>query len=149
MPYTTHDLPPCPAFTGGITAKRAIIALWLSNGHRQTAPFEAVIDTGSDFCVFPCSFLDNLSLDWKNLKEAPALTHGGNIELRFAEIMASVRGLKNWKLLAGFSMQPCIPALGMIGFMDQFKVTFDQWNQFFEIESTDNYLTDTYSEHNQ
>lgn len=135
LPFTAHELHSSPAFPSGLPSKRAIVSVSLHNGRWETQPFDAIVDTGSDFCVFPHSYLEVLSLKWEDLKTASAFTHAGDFELRFAEIKASIRGVKDWNLLAGFSMQPYIPALGSIGFLDEFKVCLDHRNQYFSIES--------------
>ena len=134
LPYTAHELPSNEVFSEGLVAQRPIILISLNNGGQSTEPFEAMIDTGSDFCVFPSLLLDDLGLSWNELRSAPAMTHAGDVEFRYTEIGASVRGLRDWNLIAGFSIRPCIPALGMIGFLDQFKVTFDRKNGYFSID---------------
>ena len=135
LAFDYGELPRSEAFPEGTCSKRPFIFVELRNGEHKSQ-FKALIDTGSDFCVFPKSIADELSLNLDELHTAPALAHGGTVPLCFANVQISVDGCgEEWETLAGFAYEGCVPALGNIGFLDRFKVTFDQRNQYFEVQA--------------
>jgi len=122
------------AFPDGTFSWRAELTVQLRIGERSTTERSALIDTASDFCVFPVSMVEELSLDLSKLKTAPMRAFGGMSSLYFAEAEMYVKGFGEWAIMAGFANYECLPVLGNIGFLSRFIVVFDQPHYQFEIK---------------
>jgi hypothetical protein len=103
------------------------VKLELSNGQNRLA-CAAVIDSGSDFCVFPFSFLRQLGIGPSN---APALKTSGvgsqSVPTHFANIEISLEGVTKFSVYAGFTVgleRGEHGLLGQLGFFDRFNVIF-------------------------
>lgn len=97
---------------------------------------EALIDSGSDYCVFPIEAASTLNIPIEKAKK----THlTGFLEGRANLFLYPVKltiGKYSVEIVAGFAQQmskyaPC--TLGQKGFFDNFKVCFDKANYQVEI----------------
>src|ERR1039457_5929372 len=132
--YTITDVPPSPAFPDGFKAARPCLEVSLSSELYRTEPFVALMDTGSDYCVFPVQTLQALSIPDSDLRDSLALGHGGTLTLRFAKVKIRVESLGEWLTWVGFAEGDCIPTLGLRGFWDLFRVDLNYREGFFTVE---------------
>lgn len=100
----------------------------------RTKRFEAVVDSGATRCMFHVDFARNLGIDLNNCKTyttqgidgpTPVYTHDVTLYIPGGPIQTMV-GFKDKLPVAGL--------LGMSGFFDHFKVTFDSTGNFYELE---------------
>jgi len=100
--------------------------------------FEVMIDTGSDYCVFPADLLDEIGIDKGELPMQEIKGMGEGRSTYFATVVLWVQDLGEWEIYAGFSEYlrgTGAGILGLIGFLDRFKVTFDPQRQEAVVES--------------
>jgi hypothetical protein len=95
-----------------------------------------LVDTGADYCLFPADFAVRLGLDLNNLPPALVYGAGSDNDVRFAIVQIEFDDLGKWELLAGFS--PAwngreAGALGNLGFLDRFRISFDWSKKEFEV----------------
>jgi hypothetical protein len=109
------------------------IALPAQNAPR-TKRFEAVIDSGATRCIFHASLGRFIGLDIQNGTIEDTLGVAGVSRTYLHDILLYAPG-GVIKVRAGFSDDlPIAGLLGMNGFFDHFKVTFDPTTQRCEIE---------------
>lgn len=138
--YSTHDIDACPAFPNGHQLSRACVNVTLCYGSHCTDTYTALIDTGSDYCVFPPSALASLSIPESDLRYYPAKGYGGDLGLQFARVKIKLEDFGEWEAWVGFADHECVCALGNHEFLDVFKITLHPQKQYFEIESTEQTL---------
>jgi hypothetical protein len=96
----------------------------------STKPFEAVIDSGSSFCLFHSALGKAIGLDVESgeldetmgVSGAPTAIYRHTVSLHFLGNL--------FKIQAGFTQQlPLAGLLGRSGFFEHFKITFDPSSQ--------------------
>lgn len=136
-PYITSTIEPSAAFPYGQTIPRALIEVALQNADKRIEPFYALIDSGSDYCLFPADFAPLLGL---NLIVMPGVTGyglGDDSDMRFAPLELEIGGLGKWEVYAAFSTLWNGRGMGLIGhlgFFDRFRVRFDWRRKVFDVE---------------
>jgi hypothetical protein len=101
------------------------------------APFYALVDTGSDYCLFPSDFTPHLGLDFTQMPSITGYGIGQDNDMRFATLDLEITGLGKWLVYAAFSRLwdgRETGLIGHVGFFDRFKVRFDWRSKIFEIE---------------
>ncbi len=113
------------------------IAVKYQNKHQRVL---ALLDTGSDWCVFPAQFGELLDIPIKEGKHLPVFGISSEGIAYFHEVTLEIGGLGH-KCLVGFSYdfdkmgKP--PLLGHEGFFDRYEVTFNQKKETIEIKKID------------
>ncbi len=125
-----------PLHDGGVAYSAMLnvsIALPAENAPR-TKRFEAVIDSGATRCIFHAGLARFLGLDIQNGTIEDTLGVAGVSRTYLHDISLYAPG-GVIKIRAGFSDDlPVAGLLGMDGFFDHFKITFDPTAQRCEIE---------------
>jgi hypothetical protein len=125
-----------PLHGGGFSASATLnvnIALPTKNSPR-TKRFEAVIDSGASRCIFHASIGRFIGLELEKGVQENTLGIAGSTNIYLYEISLHVPG-GIVDVIAGFCEDlPIAGLLGMNGFFDHFKVTFDPTAQRCEIE---------------
>ena len=109
------------------------IALPVKNAPR-TKRFEAVIDSGASRCLFHSDFANFLGIDYKSCPTEIILGVGGNENIYLYDLSLYIPGGPAI-VKAGFKEGlPIAGLLGMNGFFEHFKVTFDGPGQCYTLE---------------
>jgi hypothetical protein len=91
----------------------------------RTKRFEAIIDSGASRCLFHSDFAVVLGIDLTKCTREVTQGIGGNEDVYLHEITLFIPG-GPVSITAGFKHNfPIAGLLGMAGFFDHFKVTFD------------------------
>jgi hypothetical protein len=113
------------------------LRLALTSGQHRLSCY-AIVDLGSDHCVFPRSFLQPLGL---NPLEAPIeLTTGvgsTNVPTHFVNVEIDLQGVVRFPVYAGFTTGLDAVGMGLLGqsgFFDRFVVHFKLIQGVYEIE---------------
>ena len=115
---------------------RPVIAIQLLFGNKSLE-YEALIDSGADFCIFHAEMATILGIPVNEGKEMIFYGTGGAPQLAyFHEIQINIGG---WpmNLYCGFSNEmKTLPygILGQVGFFDRFKIEFDYQNKRIELK---------------
>lgn len=140
VPYTKirSNNPSIPFFL------RPHLEILIINGMRNVR-LSAQIDTGADQILINKSWASHLGIEWK--KGDPSYTYGiippsparpTRIPTYIHQVEVEVMNLpqSRKRMPVGFINSPNVGALlGQIGFFDNFRVSFERFNNFFEIES--------------
>lgn len=115
---------------------RPMVNIRLINGSRSRLQ-KALIDTGADFTLINSHIAKDLDINYKDgvLHKTTGIENNP-IETYFHELEIEVPGLENsqFKTTVGFINSSSVGVLlGQKGFFDNFKVTFDKKDNFFEI----------------
>lgn len=124
--YRKLDAVPSPAFPRRKFYLRPIIPISIVNKNKAIR-YEALIDSGSDYNVFPAELCSYLGIDIKSGKQNPAKgVSGPAINIYFHKLILSVAGIE-YKAEVGFTENMNQPTglLGQIGFFDKFSVKFE------------------------
>lgn len=109
------------------------IALPQANAPR-TKRFEAVIDSGASRCIFHSDFAKFLGIELNRCPTEPTLGIGGSENTYLHDLTLYIPG-GPVTITAGFKDNlPIAGLLGMTGFFEHFKVTFDGGGQCFTLE---------------
>ena len=136
FPYDVGSLDRSDAFPRGQTAFRPLLTATLRIGSLSTTPFQGLVDSGADYCIFPAIFAKSIGLDYESLPKAEARGLGEDQGMRFATVTLDVAKLGAWEIYAGFSelwKEDRIGMFGQLGFFDRFKITFDASRKIFEV----------------
>ncbi len=131
VPYKTFPLP-----GGGVSTTAVLnvnIALPARNSPR-TKRFEAIIDSGASRCMFHASIGRFIGLDIEKgeIEETAGIT--GNARTYLHDIVLYIPG-GPLIIRAAFSEElPTAGLLGMNGFFEHFKVTFDPTGKHCDLE---------------
>jgi hypothetical protein len=100
------------------------IALPIQNAPR-TKRFEALIDSGAGRCLFHSDFATHLGIDYKSCPVETTVGIGGNEDTYLHDLKLYIPG-GPVTIKAGFKENlPIAGLLGMAGFFEHFKLTFD------------------------
>ena len=125
-----------PDGKGGFGCYAAIlvnIALSTKNAPRSKR-FEAIIDSGATRCVFHADIGKAIGLDVQAGEVESTLGIAGSTNMYLHDISLYVPG-GPIAIRAGFCMDlPVAGLLGMTGFFDNFKITFDAIGRHCELE---------------
>ena len=127
------------AFGDDAIVKRPMLEVILVNGHVHYR-CTALVDSGSDRCVFPDSFRRNLGLKDSEGMLGPDADTGGGIVLqrRYWDLSLQVDGLgKQIRTIIGFDarLNNCgHGVLGQHGFFENFRIAFDHTHGSFALE---------------
>jgi hypothetical protein len=143
--FTEGYRPPSAAFPTGQHCKRPYLTVSLGldqEGAQVTVPFQAVVDTGAEYCAFSKSLVDELGLNWDSMPLSDVQGPSIDSEMRFANVWIEVPELGRWELLAGFcaSVTAETNMLGYLGFLDRFTAAFDYQNGVFALVSDSNLI---------
>ena len=138
-PYTDFPLRPNAGLPGD--TKQAMPVLWVRClfQHRIAPRIQAVVDSGSPYCLFKSDIADFLKIDLSN---APQGSVGGVIRgpsepLYFHKVKLQVENNWTFEVMGGFMKKLSWPIiLGRNGFFDRFQVTFDHSKTPHEFEIT-------------
>lgn len=109
------------------------VALPTPNAPR-TKRFEVVIDSGASRCLFDTSIAEFLGIDWKKCPTESTQGIGGSEDTYLADIILCVPG-GPVTVKAGFKEKlPVAGLLGMNGFFEHFRVTFEPGSRICELE---------------
>jgi hypothetical protein len=106
----------------------------ISDGQSATQPVVALLDSGATRCMFSSEVSERLGLDLRSGIPASALGIGGAEDVWLHEVNLHLPG-GMVTVQAGF--QPSLPVaglLGMTGFFEHFRITFDAANLQCEFE---------------
>jgi len=119
--------------TGFCTILQVQLALPLPNSPR-TKRFEAYIDSGASRCLFHGDFARHLGIDLSGCKTEDTISIGGKETTYLHEISLYIPG-GPVTITAGFKDNlPVAGLLGMNGFFEHFRVTFDPIGECCELE---------------
>ena len=133
--YKRLDVVPCPAFPDTHNTLRPIIPVVLEYGGMKI-DYEALVDSGADFCIFHSLVGDIIGIDVESGKEAGFGGVGGAGMRAYFHTVKVYVGDYSYDLYCGFTRD--IPAdgygiLGQVGFFDHFKVNFDNREEEIEV----------------
>ena|SRR5882724_10207025 len=119
--------------------KQSMPVLWVRclYQHQALVRIQAVVDSGSPYCMFKTDIADFLKIDLTN---APQGSMGGVIggpsePLYFHKITLQVENNWTFEVMGGFMKKLSWPIiLGRGGFFDKFQVTFDHSKTPHEFE---------------
>jgi len=105
---------------------RPILPVQLIYNHATTKRFEAVVDTGTDYCRFHASIGASIGVRIVSGPEGDlgGIVPGARSKVYFHNVKLVV-GADIVEIKAGFSWDITDNLLGQIGFFDNFAVTFD------------------------
>lgn len=118
---------PHPALPGQQFQWWPILNVVLFYKHKRTPAIEAVVDSGSQTCLFHANFGRLLGIDIESGVEGPlgGVIGGAMGKVYYHKIRALIAG-ESYEIAAGFSHQlSCAGLLGQVGFFDHFITTFD------------------------
>jgi hypothetical protein len=134
--YETYGCEPCAVFPDGSQVHRAVVRIVLYRGEFFSSEFEAIVDTGADYCIFPAEWAGITDAEWDVMPSLEIETRRGDRSIRFTPIQVRVEGIGKLDILAGFTKEPMrVGVLGHHGFIDRHKVTFDCPAGKFTIEA--------------
>jgi len=125
--FKAFPVTPNLAFPSQTIQWRPILNVVIFYRHARSQRVEAIVDSGSDYCLFHASIGESLGMD---IKSGIPGNLGGVIggvkgELYYHKVRLIAAG-ESYDITAGFSSTLSVPALlGQVGFFDHFIVTFD------------------------
>jgi len=136
FPYRKFTLPQYSDFFGR-SILRPIVSVSISVGDKKIR-YEALIDSGADFCIFDGEIGEYLGLE---VNKGALLMFGGiqgmsNSKAYMHEVVLDIGGL-SYKTMVGFSYDISKDGLGILGqkgFFDIFTVKFDYPSEDVEIK---------------
>jgi hypothetical protein len=120
---------PNPAFKGEMTAWLPLLSVRVGFNHKQTPRIPAVVDSGSQCCLFKADLAEYLGMDLKSGIEGSmgGLSHGMREPVYYHTVKLYVESDWVIDITAGFIKKLSVAGLlGRNGFFDNFKVRFDQ-----------------------
>ncbi|MBI2539637.1 MAG: hypothetical protein HYW04_07555 [Deltaproteobacteria bacterium] len=125
--FKPFPIAPHPAFPSQTVQWRPILNVVMFYQHARSRRIEAIVDSGSDYCLFHASIGESLGIITRG--GIPASVGGviGGVkgELYYHRIRLLAAG-ESYDIMAGFSPTLSVPALlGRVGFFDNFIVAFD------------------------
>lgn len=136
-PYREFKIPASRLFPEGRSIWRPLLPVTLQNEGTQVL-CNALVDSGSDHCVFPGSFMQILGLDRSKAsidvtsgvgsQDTPTHFFALTIQTGPLQISSSVGFTAGLDYL-GFGL------LGQNGFFDKFKISFDYASRLFTLET--------------
>lgn len=117
---------------------RPVIPIEISNKH-LTVPYEVLVDSGADFCIFDGQIGEILEIDIEKGEKFEVRGITGKEEAYYVHSVTINVGGWNYKIKAGF--MPNMGAfshgvVGQKGFFDIFKVKFDLSKEEIELQET-------------
>ena len=98
----------------------------ISSNHAKSNRFEAVVDTGSDYCLFNAMIGARIGIKIENGSEGDLGGVIGGLRSKvYYHNVKLVVATEIIEIKAGFSFDLTENLLGQIGFFDNFTVTFD------------------------
>ena len=135
--YSCGNVEPCTAFPAGPRTCRPIIAVRIQRNGIWTDPIPAVVDTGSDYCVFYGRLAKDLGLVLEDLPSAPAQGIG-KADLRIAPVILDTGCFGQWEIRAAFAENDIdFALLGYIGFLEKFAFSTNPKEATFTLEKVD------------
>jgi len=122
--YRSWPVEPSQAFPDKTQILRPTIKITLQH-QDNTINLYALVDSGSDYCVFPSVVGKRLGIDVKSGKKDKAVGFGGKPASIYFHIIKLIIGGYKADICAGFSDLAPSPLLGHSGFFDQFEVRFN------------------------
>ena len=117
---------------------RPYIPLILFKEARQVSGIVGHIDTGADEILINNAWAKALGIDWsKGIRAQTKGIAGGFEKTYLHEIGIEINGLPNSRKLVRVALinSPNVGVLlGQIGFFDNFKVSFERFSGFFDVE---------------
>lgn len=101
----------------------------VGTGHKQTPRFNAIVDSGSPYCMFHANVAEYLGTDVDKGIESKigGISQGAGEPVYFHQVRLYVESDWMIDVTAGFVKRLSIAGiLGRNGFFDSFKVMFDQ-----------------------
>jgi len=147
LPFSVIPTPPDKAFPDRTAVSRPIVGLLLQHNGKQMVVF-ALIDSGSDSCVFPASIADSLDIPIPNARSSSFSGSKNEAQMAyFEEVQATILPMDGpniqpdqepltFPLYAGFCEtleHVGMGLLGQEGFFSRFTVNFCNAQSFFEI----------------
>ena len=118
-----------PAFTGETTTWLPLLNVRVGFNHKQTPRIPAIVDSGSQCCLFRAGLAEYLGIDLKKGIEGTmgGLSHGMREPVFYHHVKLYVESDWVIDITAGFIKKLSVAGiLGRNGFFDNFKVGFDQ-----------------------
>lgn len=114
-----------------------MLGLEIRHGSRGVTT-SGLIDTGADHTLINKEWAKALGIDWKSGTKTSSIGIAGNpTTIYLHEIEIEIPRLANSKQIipVGFIDSPNVGILlGQVGFFDNFKITFERYKNFFEVE---------------
>lgn len=131
--YAVYFFPPSPAYPNRYSVLRPIIPITICHLDRHVRAM-ALIDSGSDDCLFPIDIGKSLGLVVENGKpSAYRGCGGGTFTAYFHQITIEIAGWK-YPCYVGFTQGKLpAPILGQYGFFNLFKIIFDKEKEIIEL----------------
>jgi hypothetical protein len=96
--------------------------------------FDALVDTGADYCSFPARWVGITDEEWETLPSLDLDTIKGDRTLRFAWMDVTIEKIGKVEIYAGLTKDRVeIGVLGNHGFLDRYKAAFDLATETFTI----------------
>lgn len=113
---------------------RPIVPISLSNKNISLR-FEALIDSGADFCIFPTDIAKKIAINYANLKKIYFSSATGEIVEGFIGKISLDFGEGKFEIKVVFAdLTGKTGILGQYGFFDKFKVSFDLKKKEIELK---------------
>ena len=115
------------AFPGQRRVWRPVLTVKILYGHASSKKLEAIVDTGSDCCLFHSGVGEAIGIKLRDGLEGDlgAVIAGPSSRVYYHDVRLVV-GTEVIEIKAGFSQALTFNLLGQAGFFENFAVTFDQ-----------------------
>lgn len=106
---------------------RPSVTIKLRNRKNEVRYFNALIDSGADFAIFPIKAAFSLGIDVQHLEKVHVEAADGHYFETYRTTIQAELGDTPFPLPIGFVAHPYVTqAVGRAGFFDTFKVEFDE-----------------------
>ena len=109
-----------------IIAWRPVLTIQLIHNHATSKRFEALVDTGTDYCLFNARVGASIGIKVNNGPEGElgGIVAGSRSKVYFHTVKLVI-ATEIVEIKAGFSWDVTSNLLGQVGFFDEFIATFD------------------------
>jgi len=133
--YSYGNFEPCDVFPDGSRVCRPYVRAVLHRDKFFSHEFEALIDTGADYCTFPAHWLKITDEEWGRLPSLETETIKGDKTIRFMMVNVYIEKLGDVEIYAGLTKDRAeFGILGHHGFLEHYKATLDPRADSFTLE---------------
>jgi len=110
----------------------------LQDAQKRWRYFQALVDSGADFSIFPLRIAIVLGFDVEKSKKVKLEAADGHIFEAYKTEVSAKLDTRVFRLTIGFvDNQDITPAIGRAGFFETFRVEFDERNKCVKLRSYD------------
>ncbi|MEK7632036.1 MAG: aspartyl protease family protein [Patescibacteria group bacterium] len=107
---------------------RPVIRIEVKSKNQPSVPYEVLVDSGADFCIFDAGIAEILNIDLESGEPRNVAGVTGVQEVYYVHPVTLLLG--GWEYQTEVGFMPGVSRfghgiVGQIGFFDQFKVKFD------------------------